>query len=170
MKKAKLLVIATAAALIVAGLGLAVLKPSKMTKSVSPAQPAPVIKQDVTSSGNNTKDSAGNNSSSSQTSTAQNSTQGASIDITSAYQQGSGDLVIQTSIKGAGSGTCQLTLSSGGHTVAKTADVLYQSSFSTCTGFTVSRSELSSGDWQLKLNLLVNNQVVASTTKSATVK
>ncbi|MDB5177138.1 MAG: hypothetical protein JWN75_806 [Candidatus Saccharibacteria bacterium] len=50
-------------------------------------------------------------------------------------------------------GTCTLTLTKGSTVVTKTASVQNLSNTSTCTGFDIPVSELSSGSWQLGLNV-----------------
>lgn len=51
----------------------------------------------------------------------------------------------------ANSGTCALTLTSDSKTITKQAGVQQLGGNSTCQGFTISRSELSSGRWNAKL-------------------
>jgi hypothetical protein len=89
-----------------------------------------------------------------------------SIKIINSYQQDSGDLIVQTSINGAGSGRCVLTLTKGSASINKSADLLYQPSFSTCKGFAVPIHEFpEGGTWSLKLTLLVNGVQKADTQK-----
>jgi len=72
----------------------------------------------------------------------------------SSYEAASKSIVIKTRLDGSGWQSCTITASKAGSTdVVKTADVLYQSSFSTCLGFTIPAEELDSpGQWTLKLS------------------
>lgn len=66
-------------------------------------------------------------------------------------------------------GTCTLTLKKGSSTVTKTAGVQALAGSSTCKGFDVQTSELSSGTWQLSLHF-ENDNFVADTTGTAVIK
>jgi hypothetical protein len=72
------------------------------------------------------------------------------VSITAANQNGS-SLQVRTLIQATtNTGTCTLTLSNQGtKTVTKTAGLQAQSSTSTCAGFDVPVSELSSGTWNI---------------------
>ncbi len=50
-----------------------------------------------------------------------------------------------------GSGTCKLRLTKGSSAVAKSATIIYQPEYSTCAGFSINRSELSPGTWNVTL-------------------
>ena len=50
-------------------------------------------------------------------------------------------------------GICNLTLTSGSNTIIKTANIVAVASTSTCEGFDVPVSELSSGAWQISINI-----------------
>ena len=50
-------------------------------------------------------------------------------------------------------GICNLTLTSGSNTITKTANIVAVASTSTCEGFDVPVSELSSGAWQISINI-----------------
>jgi hypothetical protein len=116
-----------------------------------------------------TKENSGS-SGTDQANGANNSAQPISISILNAYQQSSGNLVVQTEIKGAGSGTCRLIIQKGTNSITKTAAVLFQPSFSTCEGFIIPASEFSeSGTWNLQLSLEIQSVQKAVTTKSITI-
>lgn len=66
------------------------------------------------------------------------------------------------------SGTCELTLSQGDKIITKTAGIQAQASSSTCMGFDIPVSELSSGDWVLSLKVSIGAQTSANT-KTVTV-
>jgi hypothetical protein len=116
-----------------------------------------------------TKENSGSNGTD-QANGSNNSAQPISISIQNAYQESSGDLVVQTEIKGAGSGTCKLIIQKGTNSIIKTADVLFQPSFSTCEGFIVSASEFfESGTWSLQLSLEKQSVQQAVATKNITI-
>lgn len=77
-----------------------------------------------------------------------------SASITSAAQNG-GTLQIRTLIeKVTSSGTCTLELSkTGSNTITKNASVQALSSSSTCAGFNIPTSELSSGTWRISITI-----------------
>lgn len=56
------------------------------------------------------------------------------------------------------SGECTLTLTNGAKTVTKTAAVYPTASISTCKGFDVPVSELSSGAWNLTVDVVSNDR------------
>lgn len=61
-------------------------------------------------------------------------------------------------------GMCKLILSKKGQTVKKTADIQPLPQNSTCKGFDIPVSELSSGTWQVELNVMINNETTRATT------
>lgn len=64
------------------------------------------------------------------------------------------DLVIRTNIdQFISSGTCELTLTSGDSTLTETADIVAMVSTSACDIFRIPVSKLSSGHWDIKINL-----------------
>lgn len=93
-----------------------------------------------------------------------------SISILKAAQGSSGDLVIQTALHGISSGTCSLVLTNGSHRINRSADVLYQPSFSTCTGFDIPASSFPvGGTWNMSLSVISSGQTVASTSQTVTI-
>lgn len=121
-----------------------------------------LVADDSTSKGNDTKSNTLNSGSSSQP-TSNQSASTASLEIKQASQNDSGDLVVQTAIKGISDGTCTLTMTKGTSSITRSAGVLYQPSFSTCKGFVVSKTEIpASGDWKLVVSLEANGSNVAS--------
>jgi hypothetical protein len=107
----------------------------------------------------NKPDSSGTNNTSTNT----------TISITAANQ--SGEIFQIRSIISAliSSGTCTIALTKDGVTVTKTAGIQAQSSASTCQGFDIPTSELSVGDWAVKLSF-VSGDLGGSTEKKITVK
>lgn len=67
------------------------------------------------------------------------------------------------------SGTCTITLTKAGQTVAKTAGVQALASDSTCQGFDIPTSELSPGTWQVALHF-ENNELQGDTSRAVSVQ
>ena len=89
-----------------------------------------------------------------------------SINIT-ATQEG-GNVIVQSRLNGPGysSGTCVLDISNGQRTFSSSANILYQSDYSTCAGFSVATSSLGTGTWAISLRVTPLNG--SSLTKSVT--
>lgn len=91
-----------------------------------------------------------------------------SIEITSANQT-EDTIQIRSLISTLTSeGTCTLTLTKGASVITKTVGVQALPSHSTCKGFDIPVSELSTGQWQLTLNF-ENNTLKGSVSQSVTV-
>lgn len=75
------------------------------------------------------------------------------VDVTITAKNKNGSLLQIRSLIGtiSSSGTCTLTLTKGSAVITKTAGIQPQASESTCRGFDVALSELSSGTWQINL-------------------
>lgn len=73
------------------------------------------------------------------------------LSITSAEQQND-QLQIRTLIHSIQAGTCTLTLSSGGQTITRSAETQSMASSSTCMGFDIPLSELTTGEWTITIN------------------
>jgi hypothetical protein len=52
---------------------------------------------------------------------------------------------------GYSSGSCQLQVTNGDQTESQSAEVIYQSQYSTCAGFSVPTGKLGAGTWNIKL-------------------
>lgn len=88
--------------------------------------------------------------------------------ITAANQNG-GLLQIRSLISAlSNSGVCELTLSKGTKTITKTIGVQANANSSTCKGFDIPTSELSSGDWNITLKVTIGTQS-STATKTVTV-
>lgn len=61
-------------------------------------------------------------------------------------------------------GACSLVLTKGSQTVERSASVQPLPQNSTCKGFDIPLSELSTGQWQAKLTVEINNQVATTST------
>lgn len=61
-------------------------------------------------------------------------------------------LVIQTELKGAGWISCKVVLTDGKDTITKEVKAIYQSTFSSCLGFSIERSDFgTAGTWNVEL-------------------
>lgn len=81
------------------------------------------------------------------------STQDIPVSITAANQNG-GTLQIRSLIESIISdGTCTLTLSREGKKISKTSNIQSMSSSSTCQGFDIPVSDLSTGTWNISLDI-----------------
>ncbi len=63
-----------------------------------------------------------------------------------------GNAVIITKLYGYSDGTCTMSLRKATQTVTRSAPILYQSEYSSCAGFSIPVSELSSGQWTVTLD------------------
>jgi cytoskeletal protein RodZ len=87
-----------------------------------------------------------------------------SITLTTAMDQGT--VTVNTKLMGFNSGTCELSITNGSQKVVKNADIIYQPEFSTCAGFSILKSELSTGSWNISLKVVEGGTVFS---KSVTV-
>lgn len=66
-------------------------------------------------------------------------------------EQSGQSVIIRTQLFEYPSGTCSLSIENGSKTYRSEADILYQSEYSTCQGFSVPLSELGSGRWTISI-------------------
>lgn len=85
------------------------------------------------------------------------------VSFTSAAQSGN-TLRVRAMIQQVVTGTCTLTLKKGSETVTKTASTYPNASVTTCKGFDVPVSELSSGKWDATLSVTAGKATGAATT------
>lgn len=78
--------------------------------------------------------------------------------------QNGGTVTISTQLYGYSDGTCNLVVTNASKSFSSTANVIYQSQFSTCAGFTIPVSQLGSGNWNIQLS--VTSQGVTNTNKA----
>lgn len=58
-----------------------------------------------------------------------------------------------------GEGTCTLTLSKTGYVdILRSANILYQTEFSTCEGFSINKSQLEPGEWMISATVAVGER------------
>lgn len=82
-----------------------------------------------------------------------------------ATQEGQ-NVTVLTKLKDVADGTCKLTITSAGQTAERSAEVIYQSEFSTCAGFSVPTSAVPVGNWNITLAVTQSSGTVI--TKSIT--
>jgi hypothetical protein len=71
---------------------------------------------------------------------------------------------ISTKLNGfSGLGNCELKLTRGSSVVTSSAEVIYQSEYSTCAGFSVEKSKLSAGTWSVNLAVKTDTQTFSQT-------
>jgi hypothetical protein len=69
----------------------------------------------------------------------------------SARQESNNSVTVVTKLYGYSSGSCQLQVTNGDQTESQSAEVIYQSQYSTCAGFSVPTGKLGAGTWNIKL-------------------
>lgn len=72
----------------------------------------------------------------------------------SARTETNNSVTIFTKLYGYSDGECQLSVSANGNNTSQTANVIYQSDFSSCAGFSVPKSDLGSGTWKISLTVV----------------
>lgn len=87
------------------------------------------------------------------------------------YDQSVGKLVVQSQLHGTGWQECTLDAISNEKKITKTAEALYQPDFSTCLGFSIDRSELAAGDWNVTLSVTNSDgQIYKASSSTISVK
>ncbi len=82
-------------------------------------------------------------------------------------EQAGDEITVRTVLSGIKSGTCTLTLSQGSRKVTKTVPVGLVTSYYTCQGFDVAKSELgSTGTWSAVVKVEVNGDSANSATQT----
>ncbi len=80
-----------------------------------------------------------------------------------ALKQGTDYVTVFTKLHQISSGSCELTVTSGVGTDRQTAEVIYQSEYSICAGFSVPVSTLGNGAWNILLNVSSGGQTYSKT-------
>lgn len=73
--------------------------------------------------------------------------------IANAQDTSGGQLEVRTLLSGVTDGDCYLTLTKGSAKIEKTSDVVQQNTYFICEAYIVPYSELSNGDWTIKLKV-----------------
>lgn len=81
----------------------------------------------------------------------------------STKQESNGTVTVFTEITGYGDGTCNLTVTNGTRTTTQSANVVYQSEYSSCAGFSVPISSVGTGTWSLTLTVTSNGSSASKT-------
>ncbi len=76
----------------------------------------------------------------------------------SAQQESTGSVTLFTKLYGIPSGKCTLTITNGGQKNVQSADILYQSEYSSCEGFSIPVSMLGTGNWNIQLSVNSNGK------------
>jgi hypothetical protein len=79
------------------------------------------------------------------------------VTLTSANKNGEIFQIRSLISKLSGSGTCELHMVKGSDTITKTANIQAMANSSTCQGFNIPLSELSSGTWKITLTVTIDN-------------
>jgi hypothetical protein len=82
----------------------------------------------------------------------------------SAHQEANGNVTVITKIYDSSASQCQLSVTNGSNMLQKQSQVIYQPEYSTCAGFSIQKSELSSGTWQISLTVSGNGATINATT------
>lgn len=111
---------------------------------------------------------ASNSTVSNGVSARQNTNPDTQLDI-SAKQDGS-NVTIFTRIVGVTGGTCSLSVANGSQTISRFADILYQSEFSSCAGFSIPVSSLNAGSWNISVSITSDSGTALTKNTSLEVK
>lgn len=67
--------------------------------------------------------------------------------------QDAGIVTIASKLHGYSEGTCRLAITNGTTTIEESANIIYQPDFSTCAGFSIVKTRLGKGDWNIQLHI-----------------
>jgi hypothetical protein len=84
--------------------------------------------------------------------------------VVTARQELNGNVTVFTKIYDNSAKNCQIVLTKDSATITKQASVIYQPEYSTCAGFSIQKSELSSGSWQISLTVTGDSATINATT------
>lgn len=71
--------------------------------------------------------------------------------VTLSAEQEGDSITILTKISGISDGNCSLQISNGAATKTENAQIIYQPEYSSCAGFSVNKSDLGAGTWQISI-------------------
>lgn len=69
----------------------------------------------------------------------------------SAQQDSANTVTVLTKLQGFPDGECSLLIQNGSKSTTKAAPIIYQPEFSSCAGFSINKSEIGSGLWNITL-------------------
>lgn len=75
--------------------------------------------------------------------------------ITVSATQSGDSVTIHNELRGQGysSGTCKLSVTNGSKSISQNADIIYQSEYSMCAGFSIPTSQVGVGTWNIVLEV-----------------
>jgi cytoskeletal protein RodZ len=82
-----------------------------------------------------------------------------SIKVTA--RQDGDSVIVSTELTAISSGTCNLAIKNGLKSYSSNVDIVYQSQFSTCAGFSVKKSQLGAGTWDINIDVKTPNASVS---------
>ena len=83
--------------------------------------------------------------------------QAQNIDL-SAKRESNNSVTVFTKLTGVSNGTCSLSVQNGSSSYLNSADIIYQTEYSTCAGFSVPIEKLGSGTWNISLTVTSGGQ------------
>lgn len=84
-------------------------------------------------------------------------------DISLGVEDQGDNAVITTNLASVTAGTCKLVIKNGSQTYSETVDIIYAPEYSICAGFTVPKSKLGSGTWNIDLEVTSGTQILTKT-------
>lgn len=91
----------------------------------------------------------------------------ATVKISISLKQEQNDSVtVYTKIYGASDGECSLIAKNGSRSFQASAKIIYQPSYSTCAGFSIKKSELGAGTWEVSVSAKTLKDGSASATNT----
>lgn len=65
--------------------------------------------------------------------------------------QDAGTVTVTSKLSGYSAGSCRLTITNGASSLSENADIIYQPEYSSCAGFSIVKSRLGTGTWDITL-------------------
>ncbi len=79
------------------------------------------------------------------------STPNSSDSITVSAKQDAGTVTVTSKLSGYSAGSCRLEIKNGTNSLSENAEIIYQPEYSTCAGFSIVKSRLGAGTWDITL-------------------
>ena len=140
---------------------LLILELTSITNLINP----PSHNQKTTTQQDDIKNTTDNNKQNLIDSTATPSTYEPTVDdiIISANRETNGVTTIHTQLANYSDGLCDITITNGNNTYTNSAAIIYQSSYSTCAGFSIPSNTMPDGIWQITLSVVSKGITVTKT-------
>lgn len=90
--------------------------------------------------------------------------------LTLSTKQDTASVTVLTKMSGVTAGECMLEVRNGGTTTSQKAQVIYQPEFSSCAGFSVPKSTVGAGQWQITVTVTTSSGQTLSQSTSQEVK